>query len=178
MLSVSDALARVLDGVEPLPREDAPLVESDGRVLAADVAALRTQPPADMSAMDGYAVRAADVAKVPVALKLVGEVAATDLLAEVADSEARVAGSVAAVAGSVVVVAGAAAEDASGAPRQRLSPVAQRRVRARSTRSLHRCPRLNLEVASGPSPTNSSSPWTSVLASPTARSLNSWTASR
>jgi molybdopterin molybdotransferase len=76
LLSVSDALARVLDGVEPLPREDASLVESDGRVLAADVAALRTQPPADMSAMDGYAVRAADVAKVPVALNLVGEVAA------------------------------------------------------------------------------------------------------
>jgi len=76
LLSVADALARVLGGVEPLPREDAPLTESDGRVLAADVAALRTQPPADMSAMDGYAVRAADVAKVPVALKLVGEVAA------------------------------------------------------------------------------------------------------
>jgi molybdopterin molybdotransferase len=76
LLSVADALARVLDGVEPLPREDVPLVESDGRVLAADVAALRTQPPADMSAMDGYAVRAADVAKVPAALKLVGEVAA------------------------------------------------------------------------------------------------------
>jgi len=76
LLSVADALARVLDGVEPLPRENAPLVESDGRVLAADVAALRTQPPADMSAMDGYAVRAADVAQVPAALKLVGEVAA------------------------------------------------------------------------------------------------------
>jgi molybdopterin molybdotransferase len=76
LLSVADALARVLDGVEPLPRENAPLVESDGRVLAADVAALRTQPPADMSAMDGYAVRAADVAQVPIALKLVGEVAA------------------------------------------------------------------------------------------------------
>src|SRR5262249_57531796 len=40
------------------------------------VAALRTQPPADVSAMDGYAVRSADVAKVPVRLKVVGEVAA------------------------------------------------------------------------------------------------------
>jgi molybdopterin molybdotransferase len=76
LLSVADALARVLDGVEPLPRQDAPLIEADGRVLAEDVAALRTQPPADLSAMDGYAVRAADVAKVPVTLKLVGEVAA------------------------------------------------------------------------------------------------------
>ena len=66
----------MLDGVEPLPREDAPLTDADGRVLAADVAALRTQPPADLSAMDGYAVRAADVACVPVTLKVTGEVAA------------------------------------------------------------------------------------------------------
>src|SRR3954451_21396188 len=76
LLSVADALARVLDGVEPLPPEQAPLVEADARVLAADVAALRTQPPADLSAMDGYAVRAADVASAPVTLKIAGEVAA------------------------------------------------------------------------------------------------------
>ncbi len=76
LLSVADALARVLDGVEPLPREDAPLTEACGRVLTGDVAALRTQPPADLSAMDGYAVRAADVARVPVTLKVAGEVAA------------------------------------------------------------------------------------------------------
>jgi molybdopterin molybdotransferase len=76
LLSVADALARVLDGVEALPHEDATLVEAEGRVLAADIGALRTQPPADLSAMDGYALRAADVASVPAALKLVGEVAA------------------------------------------------------------------------------------------------------
>jgi len=76
LLLVADALKRVLDGVESLPGENAPLIEAEGRVLSADVAALRTQPPADMSAMDGYAVKAADVAKVPVDLKLVGEVAA------------------------------------------------------------------------------------------------------
>jgi molybdopterin molybdotransferase len=76
LLSVADALARVLDGVTPLPRQDAPLTEADGRVLAEDVAALRTQPPADLSAMDGYAVRAADVASVPATLKITGEVAA------------------------------------------------------------------------------------------------------
>ena len=76
LLSVADALARVLDGAEPLPGEDTPLVEADGRVLTSDVAALRTQPPTDLSAMDGYAVRAADVADVPVILKVVGEVTA------------------------------------------------------------------------------------------------------
>jgi molybdopterin molybdotransferase len=75
-MPVAEALTRVLAEAEPLPTEPAPLTEACGRVLAADVTALRTQPPADVSAMDGYAVRAADVAKVPVDLKLVGEVAA------------------------------------------------------------------------------------------------------
>jgi molybdopterin molybdotransferase len=75
-MPVAEALARVLAEAEPLPAEPTPLADACGRVLAADVTALRTQPPADVSAMDGYAVRAADVAKVPVGLKLVGEVAA------------------------------------------------------------------------------------------------------
>ena len=76
LMSVADALARVLEGATPLPPEAAALNDAHGRVLAADVVALRTQPPADLSAMDGYAVRAADVANVPVTLDLVGEVAA------------------------------------------------------------------------------------------------------
>jgi molybdopterin molybdotransferase len=76
MMSVVDALARVLEGAEPLPSEAAALNEAHGRVLAADVIALRTQPPADLSAMDGYAVRSTDVANVPVTLDVVGEVAA------------------------------------------------------------------------------------------------------
>src|SRR5262245_21532599 len=75
-MPVAEALARVLADTEPLPAESIPLAVAHGRVLAADVAALRTQPPADVSAMDGYAVRSADVAKTPVKLKLVGEVAA------------------------------------------------------------------------------------------------------
>ncbi|HMA73975.1 MAG TPA: gephyrin-like molybdotransferase Glp [Xanthobacteraceae bacterium] len=76
LLSVADALALVLADAAPLPAEPAALVEACGRVLADDLAALRTQPPADVSAMDGYAVRAADVATVPARLALVGEVAA------------------------------------------------------------------------------------------------------
>ena len=75
-MPVAEALARVLARAEPLPAEPTPLADAHGRVLAADVAALRTQPPADVSAMDGYAVRAADVAQVPVKLRVVGEVAA------------------------------------------------------------------------------------------------------
>ena len=76
LLSVADALALVLADAAPLPAEQTPLTEACGRVLASDLAALRTQPPADISAMDGYAVRAADVAKVPAQLAVIGEVAA------------------------------------------------------------------------------------------------------
>jgi molybdopterin molybdotransferase len=76
LMSVAKALGRVLANAEPLPPEAAPLLEAHGRVLTSDVAALRTQPPADVSAMDGYAVRAADVAQTPARLKLIGEIAA------------------------------------------------------------------------------------------------------
>jgi molybdopterin molybdotransferase len=76
LLSVADALARVLDGVAPLPAEEVPLADAHRRVLAADLTALRTQPPADVSAMDGYAVRSADVAQAPARLRVIGEVAA------------------------------------------------------------------------------------------------------
>src|SRR5215212_1707858 len=75
-MPVAEALARVLADADPLPAEAAPLVEAHRRVLAADLETLRTQPPADVSAMDGYAVRAADVARAPARLKLIGEVAA------------------------------------------------------------------------------------------------------
>lgn len=76
LLSVADALTRVLEHAKPLPAEEAPLAEADGRVLAYALKARRTQPPADVSAMDGYAVRSADVASAPARLKVVGEVAA------------------------------------------------------------------------------------------------------
>jgi molybdopterin molybdotransferase len=76
LMPVAEAFARVLAQACPLPPERVPLTEAHGRVLAADLEALRTQPPADVSAMDGYAVRSADVASVPVRLKVVGEVAA------------------------------------------------------------------------------------------------------
>jgi molybdopterin molybdotransferase len=76
LLSVADALDHVLAHAAPLAAEEVPLVEADGRVLATPLKALRTQPPADLSAMDGYAVRASDVANAPVRLKVIGEVAA------------------------------------------------------------------------------------------------------
>jgi molybdopterin molybdotransferase len=76
LIAVEEALARVLDGVAPLPAETVALADAHHRVLAADLQALRAQPPADVSAMDGYAVRAADVARAPARLQVIGEVAA------------------------------------------------------------------------------------------------------
>lgn len=73
LIPVEDALARLLDGVAPCPAEDVALSEADGRVLAADVLARRRQPPFDASAMDGYAMRAADIATVPAQLETIGE---------------------------------------------------------------------------------------------------------
>ncbi len=76
LLSIADALARVLADAAPLPAVEVPLVEAHGRVLASDLAARRTQPPDAVSAMDGYAVLASDLAKAPATLKVIGEVAA------------------------------------------------------------------------------------------------------
>jgi molybdopterin biosynthesis enzyme len=76
LLSVAEALDRVLAQAAPLRAEEVPLGDAEGRVLAYPLTARRTQPPADVSAMDGYAVRAADVIEAPVQLKVVGEVAA------------------------------------------------------------------------------------------------------
>ena len=76
MISVEEALSRLLAPLEPLPPEQISIVEGLGRVLAEDVAARRTQPPFAVSAMDGYAVRAEDVDTVPAELRIVAEVAA------------------------------------------------------------------------------------------------------
>ena len=76
LMPVSDALAAVLSGAEPMPEEMVALDAAYHRVLARDVAARRTQPPQAMSAMDGYAVRACDAAKVNTQLTVIGEVAA------------------------------------------------------------------------------------------------------
>ena len=76
LMPVADALAAVLAGAEPLPEELVALDAAWHRVLARDIAALRTQPPQAMSAMDGYAVRSVDAASAGARLKVIGEVAA------------------------------------------------------------------------------------------------------
>ena len=76
LMPVAEALERVLAGAQPLPAEPVALREALGRVLTQDLAARRTQPPEAVSAMDGYALRAEDIAQAPVTLKVIGEVAA------------------------------------------------------------------------------------------------------
>jgi len=73
LLTVDDARARMLAEAPMLPPESVAIQDSIGRVLAQDVAAVRDQPPFAASAMDGWAVRAADT---PGALRIAGESAA------------------------------------------------------------------------------------------------------
>jgi molybdopterin molybdotransferase len=76
LLSVEEALARVLDGVTATAPETVAVDQALDRVLARPLSALLTQPPFAASAMDGYAVRAADIAAVPATLTVVGTAAA------------------------------------------------------------------------------------------------------
>jgi len=75
MISVEEALAHLFDLLAPLPVEEVALAEAANRVLARPVTARRDQPPFAASAMDGYAMRAAD-AQPGARLRVVGEAAA------------------------------------------------------------------------------------------------------
>jgi len=76
VISVEEALSRLLAPLEKLPPEQISIADALGRVLAEDVASRRTQPPFAVSAMDGYAVRGEDLGPVPVELRIVAEVPA------------------------------------------------------------------------------------------------------
>lgn len=73
LLPVAEAQSRLLALARPLPAEQVALADAPGRWAAADVHALRTQPYADLSAMDGYAIRFADL---PGPWRMIGESAA------------------------------------------------------------------------------------------------------
>src|SRR5687767_848708 len=76
MLPVEDALEIVLAHTPRLESEEVELAEVLGRVLAEEVRADADMPPFDRSAMDGYAVRAADAAGAPLVLEVAGQVRA------------------------------------------------------------------------------------------------------
>lgn len=76
LLSVDDALERILSAVEPTAVETIAIEAAYRRTLAQPLSALLTQPPFDASAMDGYAVRTDDIRRVPTTLALIGAAAA------------------------------------------------------------------------------------------------------
>jgi molybdopterin molybdotransferase len=80
MISVEEALQRVLSNVSVLPTEDKYVLDTMGQVLAEDIVSSLDIPPYNNSAMDGYAVRAADItaatASNPVSLRVIGDLAA------------------------------------------------------------------------------------------------------
>ncbi len=125
MLSVEEALAAVLAAVpDPLAAEDVPAEAALGRWLAAAVVATTDLPPWDNSAMDGYAIRAADTTAAtedsPVVLRVVGEVQAGEISRDrvEAGSAVRIATGAPLPAGAdaVVPVEQTTPLDASGAP--------------------------------------------------------------
>ena len=76
MITTKKALAVILANVRPLQATRTSLDSALGRCLAEEILADRDAPPTDRSAMDGFAVRAKDLAKCPRALSLIGEVEA------------------------------------------------------------------------------------------------------
>ena len=76
LVPADEALAMVLSNAVPAATESLTLKDAANRVLAEDLVSRRTQPPFDASAMDGYAVRAADLTSMPVTLNVIGESAA------------------------------------------------------------------------------------------------------
>jgi molybdopterin molybdotransferase len=136
--SVDEALALVLDPIAPLAAERAPLGEAAGRVAAEDARSAVDLPPFDRSAMDGYAVRAADLAP-GVALRLAGGVAAGEVAAAPLEP-----GTAAAVSTGAAIPPGADAvlqselatvDDGRVVPAQALPPGRHVRVRGEDLRA-------------------------------------------
>ncbi len=75
MISVTEARAKIIEALAPIGHEDVPVMDTLNRVLAVDAVARISHPGADVSAMDGYAVRASDAATGAI-LKVVGTSAA------------------------------------------------------------------------------------------------------
>ncbi len=73
MISVAEATARIASAFAPGKSETVAIGEAYGRVLAKDAIAALDQPPAPVSSMDGYAVRAADAASAHARLRVIGD---------------------------------------------------------------------------------------------------------
>jgi molybdopterin molybdotransferase len=116
MIAIERALELVLDGLEPLEAERVPLPDAAGRVAAEPTRSAVDLPPFDRSAMDGYAVRAADTAP-GVPLRLAGGVAAGEVAAAELEpgTAARVSTGAAIPPGADAVLQSELAEEHDGA---------------------------------------------------------------
>jgi molybdopterin molybdotransferase len=132
MISIERALELVLDGLEPLGAERVPLAEAAGRVAAEPATSAVDLPPFDRSAMDGYALRAADAAP-GVALRLVGGVAAGEVAAATLEpgTAARVSTGAAIPPGADAVLQSELAEEHDGTVSPARALVPGRHVRFR-----------------------------------------------
>jgi molybdopterin molybdotransferase len=115
MISIEEALELVLDGLSPLAADRAPIAEAAGRVVAEDARSAVDLPPFDRSAMDGYAVRAADTAP-GVPLRLAGGVAAGEVAATalVPGTAARISTGAALPPGADAILRSEDASDGNG----------------------------------------------------------------
>jgi molybdopterin molybdotransferase len=136
--TIDEALRLVLEGIEPLDAQDAPIADAAGRVLAADARAAVDLPPFDRSAMDGFAVRAADTAP-GVGLRIAGDVAAGTLpVAELAAGTAAGISTGAAIppgADAVLQSEHAAVADGTVTPDRAVPPGMHVRVRGEDLRA-------------------------------------------
>ena len=152
LLSIEEALARVLARARPLEPEPVAVEEAAGRVLAEDVAARVDLPPFASSAMDGYAIRAADApGRLPVVARVAAGVPATRALTAGEAMEISTGGAVPEGADSVVPIEVVAVSDNEidiGAPVDRGRP---RSSADRCNRSRPKCGRPPARPA-GPVP--------------------------
>jgi molybdopterin molybdotransferase len=125
MITIDEALELVLDGLAPLGAERVPIADAAGRVVAEPAASAVDLPPFDRSAMDGYAVRAADTAP-GVPLRLAGGVAAGEVAVATLEpgTAARVSTGAAIPPGADAILQSelAVERDGSVAPERALSP--------------------------------------------------------
>ena len=138
MISIDEALALVLDGLAPLGAERVPLAEAAGRVAAAPAVSAVDLPPFDRSAMDGYAVRAADTAP-GVPLRLAGGVAAGEVAREALEpgTAARVSTGAAIPPGADAILQSELAVERDGhvTPERALAPGTHFRCRGEDVRA-------------------------------------------
>jgi molybdopterin molybdotransferase len=138
MISIDEALALVLDGLAPLDAETVAIGDAAGRVAAADAASAVDLPPFDRSAMDGYAVRAADTAP-GVPLRLAGCVAAGEVAAAALEpgTAARISTGAALPAGADAILRSedATVGDGTVAPAHALPPGIHIRYRGEDVRA-------------------------------------------